>query len=63
MNEIRDFKINATEEQLRNLETRLKMTRWPSKETPHDWTQGVPLAYMQQLHAYWLNHYDWQSRQ
>ncbi len=63
MNEIREFKISATEEQLSDLAARLKLTRWPSKETPDDWTQGVPLAYMQKLHDYWLNQYDWQARQ
>jgi len=63
MNEIHEFKINVTEEQLSDLKARLKLTRWPSKETPDDWTQGVPLAYMQKLHDYWLNQYDWRARQ
>ena len=63
MNEIREFKISVNEEQLRDLETRLKMTRWPGKETPNDWSQGAPLAYMQKIHDYWLNHYDWKIRQ
>lgn len=63
MNEIHEFKINATEEQLSDLKARLKLTRWPSKETPDDWTQGVPLAYMQKLHDYWLDQYDWRARQ
>ena len=39
------------------------MTRWPDAETPDDWSQGIPLAYMQRVHDYWLNEYDFRSRE
>ena len=35
------------------------MTRWPEKETVDDWDQGIPLAYAQELAAYWAGDYDW----
>ncbi len=57
------FSISATDAQLEDLKARLALTRWPDKETPEDWTQGIPLAYMQEIHAYWLNEYDWRSRE
>ena len=46
MTNIRDFKISIDSADLKDLQGRLKNTRWPEPETPDDWTQGVPLAYM-----------------
>jgi len=59
MTEIRDFSIAIKEEQLADLRQRLRMTRWPEKEAVTDWSQGIPLAYMQELCGYWANEYDW----
>jgi hypothetical protein len=33
--------------------------RWPDAETPGDWTQGIPLAYLKDVCAYWAEQYDW----
>lgn len=60
---VRPFSIDIAPSQITDLQTRLALTRWPDKETPTDWSQGTPLAYMQQLHDYWLNQYDWPARQ
>jgi pimeloyl-ACP methyl ester carboxylesterase len=60
---IRPFSIDIAPSQIKDLQTRLALTRWPDKETPDDWSQGTPLAYMQELHDYWLHHYDWPARQ
>lgn len=60
---IETFAISVTNEQIEDLKTRLRMTRWPDQETPDDWSQGIPLAYMQEIHEYWLNEYDWPARQ
>ena len=38
------------------------MTRWPDKETPADWSQGIPLAYMKELKDYWESDYNWPER-
>jgi hypothetical protein len=46
MSVIKDFKIDISKEKLEDLNKRLEMTRWPEKETPDDWTQGVPLKFM-----------------
>jgi len=63
MTEITPFKIDISEADLVDLKTRLSMTRFPDKETPSDWSQGIPLEYMQQLRDYWLNDYDWRERE
>ena len=52
MSEIIPFQINTPQVDIEDLKTRLSLTRWPDKETPDDWSQGIPLAYMQEIHAY-----------
>ena len=32
-----------------------------SAETVDDWSQGIPLAYVQELCAYWADRYDWRA--
>jgi len=56
---IRPFKYHASDEELADLKRRIKMTRWPERETVNDNTQGVQLATMQKLADYWANHHDW----
>jgi epoxide hydrolase len=59
--EVKEFRIEIAEAQLRDLRERLERTRWPDAETVEDWSQGVPLAYMQELIAYWAEGYDWRA--
>jgi epoxide hydrolase len=61
VSEIRPFRIEIADDQLVDLRRRLGATRWPDAETPNDWTQGVPLAYMRDVCAYWANKYDWRA--
>ena len=44
---------------LADLRRRIAGTRWPSKETVADGSQGVQLAMLQALAAYWTTDYDW----
>ena len=60
---ITPFRIAATDEQLADLKRRLLATRWPDKEPVSDWSQGMPLAYTQQLCEYWATQYDWRARE
>ena len=59
MSDLRDFRFDVPEEALDDLKRRLAATRWPDRETPDDWSQGIPLAYVQDVCAYWQNEYDW----
>lgn len=59
MNEVREFRFAVPDAELDDLRSRLAATRWPERETPDDWSQGVPLAYMQELCDYWRDSYDW----
>jgi len=60
---ISPFKIAIGDAQLDDLKRRLRATRWPDKETPGDWSQGIPLQYMQEVVAYWAETYDWRARE
>lgn len=60
---IKPFKIAVSDEILDDLKQRLANTRWPEKETVDDWSQGIPLAYTQEVCKYWLEEYDWRARE
>jgi pimeloyl-ACP methyl ester carboxylesterase len=59
MSAIRPFKFDIPEADLDDLRRRLAATRWPERETPADWSQGTPLAYVQEVCEYWRTQYDW----
>jgi epoxide hydrolase len=59
--EITPFRIEVSEADLRDLRERLERARWPESETVEDWSQGVPLAYLKDLCAYWAEGYDWRA--
>ena len=63
MSEIEAFTIAATDEQLADLRQRLSNTRWPEAELVEDWTQGIPLSYVQEVCEYWAKDYDWRVRE
>ena len=58
--DVRPFALHVPEEALADLRDRLRRTRWPEAQTtgPDDWSQGPPLAYVQDLVAYWVDAYD-----
>jgi pimeloyl-ACP methyl ester carboxylesterase len=57
------FHIETSAEDIADLRTRLRSTRWPDRETVGDWSQGVPLGYLRELCRYWEQDYDWPARQ
>jgi epoxide hydrolase len=59
--EIAPFQIDVPEADLIQLRDRLRRTRWPEPEPVADWSQGVPLAYLRDLCAYWADGYDWRA--
>jgi pimeloyl-ACP methyl ester carboxylesterase len=61
--DIQPFRIEVSDEELEDLRRRLRATRWPDAETVDDWTQGIPLAYLQEVCAYWADGYDWRKRE
>jgi epoxide hydrolase len=58
---IAPFRIDVPEAELADLRARLRATRWPEREPVADWSQGVPLAYLQALCTEWAEDYDWRA--
>jgi pimeloyl-ACP methyl ester carboxylesterase len=61
--DITSFEIAVDDAELADLHDRLARTRWPEREPVKDWSQGIPLAYVQEVCEYWRNGYDWRSRE
>jgi pimeloyl-ACP methyl ester carboxylesterase len=57
------FRIAIPQTDLDDLADRLARTRWPEAEPVDDWSQGIPLAYLRDLCAYWADGYDWRARE
>jgi pimeloyl-ACP methyl ester carboxylesterase len=57
--EILPSPIAVEDAELDDLRARLGRTRWPDPEPVDDWSQGIPLAYVQELCATWAGDYDW----
>jgi epoxide hydrolase len=52
------FQVRIDDAAIDDLRRRLRDTRWPEAETVDDWSQGIPLAYVQELAAWWADEYD-----
>jgi epoxide hydrolase len=61
--EIRPFTIDVDDAVLVDLHDRLGRTRWPEAELVDDWSQGIPLDYLQEVCGYWADEYDWRTRE
>ncbi len=61
--DVRPFRIAVADCDLVDLRERLARTRWPEMETVDDWSQGMPLAYLQPLVRHWFDGYDWRARE
>lgn len=61
--DVRPFTIDVPDGLLDDLRARLANTRWPESEPVGDWSQGTPLAYVQDVCRYWHDEYDWRARE
>ncbi len=61
LDRIEPFVIGVDTAALDDLRDRLRRARWPERETVGDWSQGVPLGYLQDLCDYWAEGYDWRA--
>ncbi len=55
--------IDIHDDVLNDLRRRLRNTRWPDAEVVDDWSQGIPLRYVQDVADYWATGYDWRARE
>jgi len=61
MSSIKPFSVHIPQDELDDLQTRLKQTRWPVQVEGTDWERGVPLSYAQRITHYWATNYDWRK--
>src|SRR5882724_9605225 len=61
--QITPFRVEIADADLTDLRDRLRRTRWPEPATVADWSQGVPLAYLQEFCRYWAEDYQWRVRE
>jgi len=58
---LRPFTIAIPEEDLDDLKTRLRRSRWTDELPGVGWGYGVPRSHVQRLVEYWLDGYDWRA--
>lgn len=58
---IRPFHVSFPDTELSELRRRIKLTRWPDRETVKDASQGVQLATTEKLAQYWSTEHDWRK--
>jgi pimeloyl-ACP methyl ester carboxylesterase len=63
MTEIEPFEVAFGEDSIADLRDRLRRARWPEPATVDDWSQGVPLSYLQEVCGYWADGYDFGAAQ
>src|SRR4051812_29780651 len=57
------FTIAVPDAVLDDLRTRIRATRWPDASPADAWEQGVDLAYLRGLVAYWADGFDWRAQE
>ena len=59
--DLNPFRIEVPQTELDDLQDRLARTRWPDELPADAWSYGVPLAYVEELVAYWRSGFDWRA--
>jgi pimeloyl-ACP methyl ester carboxylesterase len=57
------YRIQFSDEMLRDLRERLSRTRWPEVPPQEPWATGTSIAYMRDLVDYWRDRFDWRAQE
>ena len=60
---IKEFVINIDENQLSNINSKIKSYPWSSIENMEGWTQGTNKKYLKELCDYWISDFNWSKYQ
>jgi len=60
---VKPFTIAVGDDELEDLNRRLRYTRWPDSVADSDWDDGTELRFMQRLTEYWLTEFDWRKQE
>jgi pimeloyl-ACP methyl ester carboxylesterase len=58
---IRPFEISVPDSEIRDLQRRLRETRWPVAIPGAGWEMGMDDLYLRSLAEYWLTRFDWRT--
>jgi pimeloyl-ACP methyl ester carboxylesterase len=61
--DIRPFRIDVPDADLKGLKDRLARTRWPDQLPGVGWSYGTPLEYVREMAEYWRTSYDWRKEE
>jgi pimeloyl-ACP methyl ester carboxylesterase len=61
--DIRPFRIDVPDADLKDLKDRLARTRWPDQLPGVGWSYGTPLEYVREMAEYWRTSYDWRKEE
>ncbi|HTT75466.1 MAG TPA: epoxide hydrolase [Candidatus Binataceae bacterium] len=57
------FKVAIPDSVLTDLKERLRRVRYPIDFANENWAYGTNRAYLEEMVAYWLGHYDWRKHE
>jgi hypothetical protein len=57
------FTITIPDTTLTDLQERLRRTRYPIDFANENWAYGTNRAYLEEVVAYWRDHYDWRKHE
>jgi pimeloyl-ACP methyl ester carboxylesterase len=60
---IKPFKIAIPQKEIKDLQDRIKNTRWPGEIAGEGWKRGMPLDDTKKLADYWLTKFDWREQE
>jgi hypothetical protein len=60
---VEHFQIRISDDKLRDLRTRLALTRWPDLPAGLGWNEGVDLDFLRRLIDHWRDHFDWRAEE
>ena len=60
---IKDFKINVSDEQISNINSKFKSYPWSSIENMEGWIHGTNKNYLKELCKYWVSDFDWKKHE
>jgi pimeloyl-ACP methyl ester carboxylesterase len=63
MENLDKFKIKVPGPVIKDLKTRIKMTRWPDEVENAQWNYGTNLQYMKDLAQYWIEEFNWDKQE
>ena len=60
---IKEFTINVSEEQISNINNKIKNYPWSSIENMNGWTHGTNKKYLKELCEYWVSDFEWKKHE